>query len=99
MPWFMRLIGALTMIAAMPALAEEGSTPTSGATAAPTRAEIFQSGHSQTVIDQDQLSKLGPMASPAQGMVFTPGGRATSPGVIGGPGGRVMLDGLGAGGR
>ncbi|MGC8523407.1 MAG: hypothetical protein ACP5M5_03860 [Acidibrevibacterium sp.] len=89
----------MMMISVLPALAEEGSTSTPGATTAPTRTEIFQSGHSQTVIDQDQLSKVGPMASPAQGMVFTPGGRATSPGLIGGPGGRVMLDGLGAGGR
>jgi hypothetical protein len=76
---------------------DNGAVAVPGANVAPDRATQFHSGQSQHVIDQETLKKVGPMASPAQGMVFTPGGGATSPGLIGGPGGRVMLDGLSAG--
>ena len=94
-----RSAAALAVIAAVPAFADDGLAPVPGATVTPDRTQIFTSGQSRQVIDQETLKKLGPMASPAQGMVFTPGGVATSPGLIGGPGGRVMLNGLGAGGR
>ena len=99
MLWMMRAAAALAVIVAMPACAADGSAPVAGASVPPDRAAIFQSGQSQQVIDQDMLKNLGPMASPAQGVVFAPGGVATSPGLIGGPGGRVTLDGLGVGGR
>ncbi len=95
----MRFFVAIFVAMAPPALAEEGAAPVAGASAPPDQTQLFHSGQRQQVIGQDQLKTLGPMASPSQGMVFTPGGNAISPGLIGGQGGRIMLNGMSAGGR
>ncbi len=100
--WVRRLFLAFGMVVlglASPALGWAGADnpPVAGASVAPTPEQVFHSGQSQRVIDHATMMQAGPVAGAAQGMVFAPGGAVSSAGPSGATGGRIMLDGLGAG--
>jgi len=94
-----RASGVIVLGLASPALGWAGADnpPVAGASVAPTPEQVFRSGQSQRVIDHATMMQAGPVAGAAQGAVFAPGGVARGPGLSGATGGRVTLDGLGAG--
>ena len=90
---------SLLCLAGLPlgmAMADPVATPVPGATTPPSPQQQLRSGENQIVIDQTKMQSLGPQASPAQGVIFAPGGVAPV-GASGASGQRIMLDGLGVG--
>jgi iron complex outermembrane receptor protein len=77
--------------------AGEGGTsaaPVPGSTVPPTQQQLFQSGTSTRVLDQQELQSVGPMGGGAQAIGMAPGAQVTGYGDTGSTKYNVSLDGL-----
>lgn len=78
------------------AAGEGGSSaaPVPGASVPPTQQQLFQSGNSTRVLDQQQLQSVGPMGGGAQAIGMAPGANVVGYGDTGSTKYNVSLDGL-----
>jgi len=73
---------------------DTSEAPVPGATVAPTQQQLFQSGQTTRILDQQELQAVGPVGGGAQAIGLAPGAQVTGYGNSGATKYNVSLDGL-----
>ena len=89
-------VGGVVNAGSVNAAGEGGTSaaPVPGSTVPPTQQQLFQSGNSTRVLDQQQLQSVGPMGGGAQAIGMAPGANIVGYGNTGATKYTVSLDGL-----